>query len=116
MQSKMATPRQFRIERLAKEIAPLKCGPRGNVPGPSPLMENTRGGVFMPRFFFHVADGSTLKDEDGENLPSIASARAHAARIASELAEAGDYGGYAVRVRDEQGNEVAYVPIGKRGN
>jgi hypothetical protein len=67
----------------------------------------------MPRY---VRDGSTFKDQDGENLPSIKSARAHAARIANELAEAGDYDGYAVRVRDEQGNEVAYVAIGKRGN
>jgi hypothetical protein len=70
----------------------------------------------MPRFFFHFADGSVFKDQDGEDLPSIESARAHAARIANELAEAGDYGGYAVRARDEQGNEVAYVPIGKRSN
>ena len=24
----------------------------------------------MPRFFFHVLDGSVVKDEDGEELPS----------------------------------------------
>jgi hypothetical protein len=69
----------------------------------------------MPRFFFHVIDGSTLKDEDGENLPSIESARAHAARIANELAQEDGYGDFAVKVTDEQGNEVAYVPVGKRG-
>ena len=38
------------------------------------------------------------------------------ARIANELAQAGDYKGFAVKVTDEQGNEVAYVPIGKRSN
>jgi hypothetical protein len=38
------------------------------------------------------------------------------ARIAKELAQAGEYGGFAVKVLDEQGNEVAYVPIGKRSN
>jgi hypothetical protein len=70
----------------------------------------------MPRFFFHVSDGSTFKDEDGEDFPGIASARAHAARIAHELAEAGDYRGFAIKVTDEQGNEVAYIPIGKRCN
>jgi hypothetical protein len=70
----------------------------------------------MPRFFFHVLDGSVFKDEDGEELPSAESARAHAARIAKELAQAGEYGGFAVKVLDEQGNEVAYVPIGKRSN
>ena len=37
-------------------------------------------------------------------------------RIAKELAQAGEYGGFAVKVLDEQGNEVAYVPIGKRSN
>ena len=35
-------------------------------------------------------------------------------RIANELAQAGEYGGFAIKVLDEQGNEVAYVPIGKR--
>jgi hypothetical protein len=70
----------------------------------------------MPRFFFHVLDGSAFKDEDGEELPSAESARAHAARIAKELAQGGKYGGFAVKVLDEQGNEVAYVPIGKRSN
>jgi hypothetical protein len=70
----------------------------------------------MPRFFFHVSNGSVFKDEDGEELLSIESARAHAARIANELAQAGDYSGFAVKVADEQGTEVAQVPIGKRSN
>jgi hypothetical protein len=70
----------------------------------------------MWRFFFHVKDGNTFNDEDGENLPSIEAARAYAARIANELAQEGGYGGLAVKVTDEQGNEVAYVPLGKRGN
>ena len=38
------------------------------------------------------------------------------ARIAKELAQAGEYRGFAVKVLDEQGNEVAYVPVGKRTN
>jgi hypothetical protein len=37
-------------------------------------------------------------------------------RIANELAQAGEYGGVAIKVLDEQGNEVAYVPIGKRSD
>jgi hypothetical protein len=73
-------------------------------------------GYFMPRFFFHVTDGSVFKDEDGENLPSVEAARAHAAQIANELAHAGDYGGLAVKVMDEQGNEVAHVAVSKRAN
>jgi hypothetical protein len=35
---------------------------------------------------------------------------------ANELAQAGEYWGVAIKVLDEQGNEVAYVPIGKRSN
>jgi hypothetical protein len=65
----------------------------------------------MARFFFHVTNGSTFKDEEGENWPSLEAARAHAAKIASELWQAGGYEGYAVSVADEQGNEVAYFPI-----
>ena len=53
-------------------------------------------------------------DEDGEEFPSAE--WAHAVRIANELAQAGEYGGFAIKVLDEQGNEVAYVPIGKRSS
>jgi hypothetical protein len=35
-------------------------------------------------------------------------------RIANELAQAGEYGGFAIKVLD--GNEVAFVPIGKRSS
>jgi hypothetical protein len=55
-------------------------------------------------------------DEDGEEFPSAESARAHAVRIANELAQAGEYGGVAIKVLDEQRNEVAYVPKGKRSD
>ena len=40
-------------------------------------------------------------------------ARAHAAKIASGLAKETSYEGVAVSVTDEEGNEVAYVPIGE---
>ena len=36
--------------------------------------------------------------------------------VSNELAQAGEYGGFAIKVLDEQGNEVAYVPIGKRSS
>jgi hypothetical protein len=35
---------------------------------------------------------------------------------ANELAQAGEYWGVAIKVLDEQGNEVAYVPIGTRSD
>ena len=40
-------------------------------------------------------------------------ARAHAAKIDSELAKETGYEGFALSVTDEQGNEVAYMPIGE---
>jgi hypothetical protein len=70
----------------------------------------------MPRFFFHVMNGSTFKDEVGTDYPSLEAARAHAARIASDLWEDRDYDGFAVMVTDEHGNEVARVPIGETTN
>jgi len=63
-----------------------------------------------------VKNGSTFKDEEGEDWPSLEAARAHAVMIASELLQEGNYEGYAVSVTDEQGNEVAYVPIGEAAN
>jgi hypothetical protein len=68
----------------------------------------------MARFFFHVANGSTFKDEVGEDYPSLDAARAHAAKIASDLSKERDYDGFAVVVTDEQ--RIAYVPIGKAAN
>jgi hypothetical protein len=79
------------------------------------LFEN-REGSRMARFFFHVKNGSTFKEKEGENYPNLETARAHAAKIASELAKETSYEGFAVSVTDEQGNEVAYVPIGEAVN
>jgi len=66
----------------------------------------------MPRLFFPVASGSSLRDEVGGDYSSLEAARVHADRIASDLSMDLDYEGFAVVVTDEQGNEVAHVPIG----
>ena len=67
----------------------------------------------MPRFFFHVRDGSSaLDDSEGELLPGPAAAATRAEQIARELAADGDsYRGYLVIVLDESGNEVARCAI-----
>jgi hypothetical protein len=73
----------------------------------------------MARFFFHVKNDSTFfkeEEEEGENYPNLETARAHAAKIASELAKETGYEGFALSVTDEQGNEVAYMPIGEAAN
>ena len=56
------------------------------------------------------------EEEEGENYPNLETARAHAAKIASELAKETGYEGFALSVTDEQGNEVAYMPIGEAAN
>jgi hypothetical protein len=58
--------------------------------------ENFQKVARMARFFFHITNGSTFKDEEGENWPSLEAARAHAVTLASELWQDGGYGGYAV--------------------
>jgi hypothetical protein len=50
----------------------------------------------MARFFFHVKNDSTFKEEEGGELPpNLETARAHAAKIASELAKETGYEGFA---------------------
>jgi hypothetical protein len=63
------------------------------------------------RFYFHLTDGRTFEDEDGERCSSLEAARAHAVRIAHELANEPELRGYAVKVTDENGNQVARVPL-----
>ena len=67
----------------------------------------------MALFFFHFTNGRTIKDEEGENFPSLEAARAHAAKIAAELAAEPESQGFAVSVTDEEGNQLAYVTIGR---
>jgi hypothetical protein len=67
------------------------------------------------RYFFHVmSDGTAYKDEVGRSFSSAEIAKAHATVIATELAvEAENCRGFAVCVIDEQGHEVARVPIAR---
>ena len=47
----------------------------------------------MARFFFHVTNGSTFKDAEGENCSSLEAARIHAAEIADGLGKDRGYEG-----------------------
>jgi hypothetical protein len=58
------------------------------------MFENREGSP-MARFFFHVKNDSTFEEEEGENYPNLETARAHAAKIASELARTA-YEGFAL--------------------
>lgn len=39
----------------------------------------------MPRYFFHVIDGASFRDETGTELPDIDAARAQAIRLSGEI-------------------------------
>ena len=63
----------------------------------------------MPRYFFHVRDGSrSFDDREGEILSGVAAAASKAAQIARELAADWEaYRSYCVVVTDDTGNEIA---------
>ena len=65
----------------------------------------------MPRYFFHLTNGKTFKDDLGELLLGIAEAMAHAADIAKDLGEDAGWHSYSVVVEDEQGMEIGRVPV-----
>lgn len=61
----------------------------------------------MPRFYFHVEDGSSL-DEDGEDLPDLAAAKHVAVKLAGQVisetaATFWDAGELGIRVTDQAG-------------
>jgi hypothetical protein len=39
----------------------------------------------MPRFHFHVEDGASYPDEEGVELPDLATAKAHAVRYFADM-------------------------------
>lgn len=39
----------------------------------------------MPRYFFHIMDGTAVRDEDGTELPDVYTAQAEAIRLSGEV-------------------------------
>jgi hypothetical protein len=70
-------------------------------------------GTLRLRYFFHISgDGKTFEDDTGAILPDAETARLHASVIAAELAQGGDeYYGFDVCAVDEDGNEIARMPV-----
>jgi len=65
----------------------------------------------MPRYFFHFTNERTLRDDEGEDLPDLTAAKAHAVRIAAELVSEPESHAFAVLITDEHGTELGSVPI-----
>ena len=59
--------------------------------------------LFLPR--------QQQPDPIGQQFPNPENAKAHASRIAREIAQDEDWDGYSVVVVDEHGNEIARVPV-----
>jgi hypothetical protein len=65
----------------------------------------------MPRYFFHIANGKTFKDDLGELFVSTVAAMAHAADIAKALGEDASWRDCSVVVEDENGTEIGRVLV-----
>jgi hypothetical protein len=65
----------------------------------------------MPRYSFHVWDGSFFEDPCGEVLPDEAAARLRAETIAYELAGESKAGAIIVTNRDIGGKTVFTIPL-----
>ena len=62
-------------------------------------------------YYFHLSNGQQYPDEVGKVFSNPKGAIAHAALVASELAQDEGWGGFVVAVTDEQGNVLARVPV-----
>jgi hypothetical protein len=66
----------------------------------------------MPRFYFHIRNGSrSFDDLIGEYQADQASAFDRALQIAKELRSRAEYSGFAIVVVNDDGQEVARMPV-----
>ena len=70
----------------------------------------------MPRFFFHIYDGTARPDEDGVELTDLRAARAEAAHFAGKCILDGDashwpHGVWRLTVEDEGGAAVLTLTV-----
>jgi hypothetical protein len=66
----------------------------------------------MPRYFFHVFDGTWSCDEEGEEFPDLGAAIQEAAHIARELLdgdEGPDEADFRMEVADEHGKVLHVI-------
>jgi hypothetical protein len=57
----------------------------------------------MALYYFHLTNGLTLEDVDGENFDLLADARNHARKVAQELGREGSLSKRSLSVTDERG-------------
>jgi Domain of unknown function (DUF6894) len=96
-------------------------GPHRPFPFPNNCNETESSNIltFMPRFFFHIADGDRIPDNEGADLPDVSAALKVALAGAREIvAEDLKHGGNLsltdrIEIQDESGDIVAIVTFGE---
>jgi hypothetical protein len=65
------------------------------------------------RYFFDISDGHSVEDDAGQTFDSSDEARAAASVIAAEppLDSAGQCRGFFLYVTDDDGNDIARMPV-----
>jgi hypothetical protein len=63
------------------------------------------------RYYFHVRNGEIYSDDKGTYFLSDEEAIAYASRVAHELSDEGEWGGYSIAITDENGAEIACLPV-----
>ena len=63
------------------------------------------------RYYFHVRNGEIYSDDEGTCFPSDEEAIAYGSRVAHELSGEGEWGGYSIAITDENGGEIACLPV-----
>jgi hypothetical protein len=62
-------------------------------------------------YYFHFRNGSEYRDETGSVFATRGDAIAHAAVLAGELVQEENWNGFSIHVANEQGEEIAQVPV-----
>jgi hypothetical protein len=63
------------------------------------------------RYYFQICNHDTYSDKIGQSFPNAEGVKAHAARLAKEIAGDEDWDNHWVVVTDEDEKEVVRVPI-----
>lgn len=73
------------------------------------------GRTIMPRFFFHLTDGTeVLDDPDGLDLAGEAAALEEAMLVAADVKtrfKPRDWTGWVVRIVDDKGRPIDQIPV-----
>ncbi|WP_046348069.1 DUF6894 family protein [Sphingomonas changbaiensis] len=70
----------------------------------------------MPRYFFHIVDGRTVRDEEGQECPGLDEARAEAVASARSIMREALWSGRlplneCIEIADEKGQILLTVPF-----